>query len=52
MCTKCPIKIELFNSNNEEYIITFKNDTIKLSDKEKTKLHVSAIMNKIKTLSM
>ena len=47
MCTKCPIKIELFNSNNEEYIITFKNDTIKLSDKEKTKLHVSAIMNKI-----
>lgn len=47
MCTKCPIKIELFNSNNEEYIITFKDNTIKLTDKEKTKLHVSAIMNKI-----
>jgi hypothetical protein len=47
MCTKCPIKIELFNSNNEEYIITFKDSTIKLTDKEKTKLHVSAIMNKI-----
>ena len=47
MCTKCPIKIELFNSNVEEYIITFKDNTIKLKDKEKTKLHVSAIMNKI-----
>jgi hypothetical protein len=47
MCTKCPIKIELFNSNVEEYIITFKDNTIKLTDKEKTKLHVSAIMNKI-----
>ena len=47
MCTKCPIKIELFNSNNEEYIITFKDSTIKLTDKEKTKLHVSTIMNKI-----
>ena len=47
LCTKCPIKIELFNSKNEEYIITFKNETFKLTDKEKTKLHVSAIMNKI-----
>ena len=47
LCTKCPIKIELLNSNIEEYIITFKNDTIKLQDKEKTKLHVHAIMNKI-----
>jgi hypothetical protein len=47
MCTKCPIKIELFNSNVEEYIITFKDNTIKLTDKEKTKMHVSAIMNKI-----
>ena len=35
MCTKCPIKIELFNSNIEEYIITFKDNTIKLKDKEK-----------------
>ena len=47
LCTKCPIKIELFNSKNEEYIITFKNETFKLTDKEKTKLHVSSIMNKI-----
>ncbi len=47
LCTKCPIKIELFNSKNEEYIISFKNETFKLTDKEKTKLHVSAIMNKI-----
>jgi hypothetical protein len=47
LCTKCPIKIELFNSDIEEYIITFKDNTIKLTDKEKTKLHVSAIMNKI-----
>jgi len=47
LCTKCPIKIELFNSNIEEYIITFKDNTIKLNDKEKTKLHVQTIMNKI-----
>ena len=47
LCTKCPIKIELFNSDIEEYIITFKDNTIKLKDKEKTKLHVAAIMNKI-----
>ena len=47
LCTKCPIKIELFNSDIEEYIITFKDNTIKLTDKEQTKLHVAAIMNKI-----
>jgi len=47
LCTKCPIKIELFNSNVEEYLIIFKNDEIRLTDKEKTKLHVAAIMNKI-----
>jgi GTPase SAR1 family protein len=47
LCTKCPIKIELFNSKNEEYIISFKNETFKLTDKEKTKLHISSIMNKI-----
>lgn len=47
LCTKCPIKIELVNSNIEEYYISFKNDAIKLTDKEKTKLHVAAIMNKI-----
>jgi len=47
LCTKCPIKIELINSNIEEYIISFKNQTFKLTDKEKTKLHISAIMNKI-----
>jgi hypothetical protein len=50
LCTKCPIKIELINSNIEEYIITFKNDNIKLTDKEKTKLHVNAIMNKIEDI--
>ena len=27
LCTKCPIKIELINSNIEEYIISFKNQT-------------------------
>jgi hypothetical protein len=47
LCTKCPIKIELINSNVEEYLIIFKNDEIRLTDKEKTKLHVGAIMNKI-----
>lgn len=47
LCTKCPIKIELFNSDIEEYLIIFKNDEIRLTDKEKTKLHVAAIMNKI-----
>jgi hypothetical protein len=47
LCTKCPIKIELFNSNVKEYLIIFKNDEIRLTDKEKTKLHVGAIMNKI-----
>ena len=47
LCTKCPIKIELYNSDIEEYIIIFKDNTIKLQDKEKTKLHVAAIMNKI-----
>ena len=47
ICTKCPFKIELINSDIEEYIINFRNETIKLTDKEKTKLHVSAIMNKI-----
>jgi hypothetical protein len=40
----------LINSNIEEYIITFKNDNIKLTDKEKTKLHVNAIMNKIEDI--
>ena len=50
LCTKCPIKIELFNSKIEEYVISFKNDTFKLTDKEKTKLHVSAIMNKIEDI--
>ena len=47
LCTKCPIKIDIINSNTEEYIIIFKNQTIKLTDKEKTKLHVATIMNKI-----
>lgn len=47
LCTKCPIKIELINSNIEEYIITFKDKTIKFTDKEKTKLHVNSIMNQI-----
>jgi len=47
LCTKCPIKIELSNSDIETYHITFKNETIKLTDKEKTKLHVAELMNKI-----
>lgn len=47
LCTKCPIKIELINSDIETYHITFKNETIKLTDKEKTKLHVAELMNKI-----
>lgn len=47
LATKCPIKIELFNSDVEEYYIIFRNESIKLTDIEKTKLHVSAIMNKI-----
>jgi len=50
LCTKCPIKIELYNSINEEYIIIFKKETIKFTDKEKTKLYVAAIMNKIETI--
>jgi hypothetical protein len=50
LCTKCPIKIELFNSKIEEYVISFKNETFKLTDKEKTKLQVSAIMNKIEDI--
>jgi len=47
LCTKCPIKIELINSDIETYHITFRNETIKLTDKEKTKLHVAELMNKI-----
>jgi len=47
LCTKCPIKIELINSDIETYHITFKNETIKLTDKEKTKLHVAELMNNI-----
>ena len=47
LCTKCPIKIELINSDIEKYYIAFKNENFTLTDKEKTKLHVAAIMNKI-----
>ena len=47
LCTKCPIKIELVNSSINEYVIVFKDKTIKLTDIEKTKLHIHAIMNKI-----
>ena len=50
LCTKCPIKIELINSTVNEYVISFKDKTIKLTDIEKTKLHVAAIMNKIEDI--
>jgi hypothetical protein len=30
LCTKCPIKIELINSTNNEYVISFKDKTINL----------------------
>jgi len=47
ICTKCPIKIELINSEKEEYIISFKDKVIKLTDKEKILFHSQVIMNSI-----
>lgn len=47
ICTKCPIKVELINSNIEEYTIIFKDKIIKLTDKEKVSLHTNSIMNSI-----
>lgn len=47
MCTKCPIKIDLINSDDEEYTIIFRNQVINLTDKEKIKLHIIAIMNNL-----
>lgn len=47
ICTKCPIKIELINSEKEEYIIYFKDKIITLTDKEKILFHSHAIMNNI-----
>jgi len=47
ICTKCPIKIELINSEKEEYIISFKDKVIKLTDKEKILYHSQVIMNSI-----
>lgn len=47
ICTKCPIKVELINSNIEEYTIIFKDKIINLTDKEKVSLHTNSIMNSI-----
>lgn len=47
ICTKCPIKIELINSDIEEYIINFKDKNIKVSDKEQILIHTTSIMNSI-----
>jgi len=47
ICTKCPIKIELINSDIEEYKIIFKDKIIDLDDKESIKLHIHSIMNTI-----
>lgn len=47
ICTKCPIKVELLNSDIEEYTIIYKDKIINLSDKEKLAFHTSVIMNSI-----
>ena len=46
-CTKCPIKIELINSQTEKYQITFKGDIIDITNKEDILDNVIKIMSNI-----
>jgi len=43
-CTKCPIKIELINSSQEKYIISFQGKTIIITNKEQILETVSKLM--------
>jgi len=46
-CTKCPVKIELVNSDTEQYLISFQGNSYKVHNKEDIIKKVSDIMNKI-----
>jgi hypothetical protein len=46
-CTKCPIKIQLVNSQTEKYQITFKGVIINITNKEDILDNVIKIMSKI-----
>jgi hypothetical protein len=46
-CTKCPIKIELVNSQTEKYQITFKGEIIDIKNKEDILDNVTKIMTNI-----
>lgn len=46
-CTKCPVKIELVNSNEEKYLISFKGNSIKVNSKEDIIDKVAKLMNEI-----
>ena len=46
-CTKCPIKIQLVNSQTEKYQITFKGVIITITNKEDILDNVIKIMSKI-----
>jgi GTPase Era involved in 16S rRNA processing len=46
-CTKCPIKIQLVNSQTEKYQITFKGVSINITNKEDILDNVIKIMSKI-----
>jgi len=46
-CTKMPIKLDLINSNEEKYLIIYKNETIIVKNKEDILIKVTKIMNDI-----
>jgi len=48
--TKVPIKLELINSNEEKYIITFQNNTVNFNKKEDILGYVENIMKDLKDL--
>jgi hypothetical protein len=48
--TKVPIKLELINSNEEKYIITFQNNTVNFNKKEDILEYVENIMKDLKDL--
>lgn len=46
-CTKCPVKIELVNSEEENYLISFKGNSFKVQNKEDIIEKVAKLMNEI-----
>jgi len=46
-CTKMPIKLDLINSSEEKYLIIYKNETIKVKNKEDILKEITEIMKDI-----